>query len=143
MAGGFPSVREAETPLSPGEFAAIRDQYEREEPNQSLQARFNYAWALIKSANRDQQLQGLRMLEAICRQEPERYDECIYYMALGYYKTGQYQEARRLCAGRREREVMELQKAIESKLTREGVLGMAIVAGTVAVATAFWLRFSR
>lgn len=80
----------------------------------------------------------MRLLAEIFRTSPERRRECLYYLALGNYKLGNYAEARRYNDTLLEYEPENLQAAslkglIDDKVARDGLLGAAIVGG-VAVA---------
>jgi fission 1 protein len=77
-------------------------------------------------------------LTDIFRTTPERRRECLYYLALGNFKLGNYAEARRYNDLLLDKEPNNLQAAslrtlIEDKVAREGMMGMAIVGG-IAVA---------
>ena len=81
-----------------------------------MQTKFNYGWGLIKSPLREHQVEGVRLLTGrshdrvllnyltmsfenaieLYREEPTRRRECLYYLSLGHYKMGNYQEAKRL-----------------------------------------------
>ena len=93
---------------------------------------------LVKSnARADQQL-GVILLSEIFRTSPERRRECLYYLALGNYRLGNYSEARRYNDRLLEAEPANLQAAdlrsmIDDRVAREGLVGVAIVGG-VAVA---------
>ena len=74
----------------------------------------------------------------IFRTTPERRRECLYYLALGNFKLGNYAEARRYNDLLLDKEPNNLQAAslrtlIEDKVAREGMMGVAIVGG-IAVA---------
>jgi fission 1 protein len=77
-------------------------------------------------------------LTDIFRTTPERRRECLYYLALGNFKLGNYAEARRYNDLLLDKEPNNLQAAslrtlIEDKVAREGMMGVAIVGG-IAVA---------
>ena len=92
----------------------LRLQYQKElaQSHITVQTKFNYAWGLVKSPVREHQVEGVRLLQGMppyCRQdlaadvlpttdiyrtEPTRRRECLYYLALGYYKMGNYADAR-------------------------------------------------
>lgn len=91
----------------------LRLQYQREvaQSHVTVQSKFNYAWGLIKSPKREHQVEGVGLLQGtslrlsycasnqtvppdIYRTEPVRRRECLYYLALGYYKMGNYEEAK-------------------------------------------------
>lgn len=105
----------------------------------SLQTKFNYAWGLIKSSSRHDQQEGVRLLSDIFRASPDRRRECLYYLALGNYKLGNYAEARRYNDSLLELEggnlqAQSLRQLIDDKVAREGLMGVAIVGGLAAAA---------
>ena len=74
----------------------------------------------------------------IFRTTPERRRECLYYLALGNFKLGNYAEARRYNDLLLDKEPNNMQAAslrtlIDDKVAREGMMGVAIVGG-IAVA---------
>ena len=80
----------------------------------------------------------MRLLSEIFRNSRERRRECLYYLALGNYKLGNYAEARRYNELLLEKEPgnlqsQSLQALIEDKVSKEGMYGLAI-AGGMAVA---------
>jgi len=134
----FPDAADAESPLKPAELQVLRSQYEKEGEYVGIQTKFNYAWGLIKSNTRDEQQEGVRLLSEIFRASPERRRECLYYLALGNYKLGNYAEARRYNDLLLDLEPANLQAAslrqlIEDRVQKEGLVGVAIVGG-IAVA---------
>lgn len=93
---------------------------------------------LVKSENRNDQQLGVRLLSEIFRTSPERRRECLYYLALGNFKLGNYAEARRYNDRLLENEpgnlqASNLQQLVDDKVAKEGLVGVAIVSG-VAVA---------
>ena len=95
---------------------------------------------LIKSSARGEQQEGVRLLSEIFRNAPERRRECLYYLALGNYKLGNYAEARRYNDLLLDHEPSNLQAGslrglIDDKVAKEGLLGVAILSG-VAIAAA-------
>lgn len=94
---------------------------------------------LIKSTARYDQQEGVRLLSEIFRASPERRRECLYYLALGNYKLGNYGEARRYNDLLLDKEPSNMQAAslgslIEEKVNKEGLLGIAIVGGLALTA---------
>jgi fission 1 protein len=81
--------------LKDSELAVLRKQYEAEGSWVGVQTKFNYCWGLIKSTRRVEQQLGVRLLTEIFRDYVDRRRECLYYLALGHYKLGNYAEARR------------------------------------------------
>ena len=145
------------SPLKPDELQVLRAQYEKEGPYVGVQTKFNYAWVvtssiswllyrlmvlqgLIKSSSRGEQQEGVRLLSEIFRNAPERRRECLYYLALGNYKLGNYAEARKYNDLLLDLEPGNLQAGslrglIDDKVAREGLVGVAIVSG-LAIAAA-------
>jgi fission 1 protein len=94
---------------------------------------------LIKSTSRPDQQEGVRLLSEIFRNSRERRRECLYYLALGNYKLGNYAEARRYNELLLELEPANLQAGslkglIDEKVAKEGLVGAAIVGGIVVAA---------
>ncbi|KAK3391085.1 hypothetical protein B0H63DRAFT_467227 [Podospora didyma] len=134
----LPYAIDAETSLDPAELNVLRAQYEKEGDMVGVQTKFNYAWGLVKSNTRPDQHLGVMLLSEIFRTSPERRRECLYYLALGNYKLGNYGEARRYNDLLLDKEPTNLQASnlrtlIDDKVAREGLVGVAIVSG-VAVA---------
>uniref|UniRef100_A0A8H7NDI4 Mitochondrial fission 1 protein n=1 Tax=Bionectria ochroleuca TaxID=29856 RepID=A0A8H7NDI4_BIOOC len=138
MVTELPYALDAETPLSPSELNVLRAQYEKEGEMAGVQTKFNYAWGLVKSNNRNDQQLGRRR-------------ECLYYLALGNYKLGNYAEARRYNELLVEKEPANLQagnlrQLIDDKVAKEGLMGVAILSGVgiaAGVVGAFILRNAR
>jgi fission 1 protein len=103
---------------------------------------------LVKSTDRSDQQLGVRLLSDIFRTSPERRRECLYYLALGNYKLGNYAEARRYNEFLLDKEPANLQAAnlrqlIDDKVAKEGLLGVAILSGVgiaAGVVGAFLMR---
>ncbi|KAI8996559.1 mitochondrial fission 1 protein [Trametes punicea] len=138
----LPYAADAEESLSFDDFEVLRLQYQKElaQSHVTVQTTFNYAWGLVKSPTREHQVEGVRLLQEIYRAEPSRRRECLYYLALGHYKMGNYEEARRLNALLLDKEPSNLQaqslaSLIDQRVTREGYIGMAIVGGVAALST--------
>ncbi|GAA6063621.1 hypothetical protein JCM10212_000122, partial [Sporobolomyces blumeae] len=93
----LPGAVDAQSPLSPTELAVLRQQYldELEKGWVSTQTKFNFAWGSVKSERRVEVGEGVQLLMEIYRSEPERRRECLYFLAVGHYKLGNYPEAKR------------------------------------------------
>lgn len=94
---------------------------------------------LIKSNERAEQQEGVRLLSDIFRNAPERRRECLYYLGLGNYKLGNYAEARRYNELLLDLEPANLQAAslkglIDDRVAKEGLMGVAIVGGLAVAA---------
>jgi fission 1 protein len=79
------------------------------------------------------------LLSEIFRNSRERRRECLYYLALGNFKLGNYAEARRYNELLLELEPANLQAGslkglIDEKVAKEGLVGAAIVGGLVVAA---------
>jgi len=138
MGSTLPYAADAESPLKPEELQVLRSQYEKEGEHVGVQTKFNFAWGLIKSNLRADQQDGVRLLSDIFRISPERRRECLYYLALGNYKLGNYAEARRYNDLLLDKEPANLQASslrslIDDKVAKEGMVGIAILSG-VAIA---------
>jgi fission 1 protein len=135
-------------PLNASELDVLRAQFEKEGEMAGVQTKFNYAWGLVKSTQRNDQQLGVRLLSEIFRLAPERRRECLYYLALGSYKLGNYGEARRYNDLLLDKEPANLQAAnlrqlIDDKVAKEGLMGVAILSGVgiaAGVVGAFILR---
>ncbi|KIH94760.1 mitochondria fission 1 protein [Sporothrix brasiliensis 5110] len=125
--------------LNPAELQVLRAQFEKEGDMVGVQTKFNFAWGLVKSSARADQQQGVMLLTEIFRTSPERRRECLYYLALGNYKLGNYAEARRYNDLLLEKEptnqqASNLNTLIDDKVQKEGLVGVAIVSGIAVVA---------
>ncbi|KAE8352530.1 mitochondria fission 1 protein [Aspergillus coremiiformis] len=135
----LPYAVDAESSLKPAELQVLRSQYEKEGDYVGIQTKFNFAWGLIRSNSRSEEQEGVRLLSEIFRAAPERRRECLYYLALGNYKLGNYGEARRYNDLLLEKEPANLQAAslgtlIDEKVSKEGLMGIAIVGGLALAA---------
>ncbi|KAF8464549.1 hypothetical protein DFH94DRAFT_796306 [Russula ochroleuca] len=137
-----PYAADAKVSLSYDELQVLRTQYEKEvaQTHVTTQTKFNYAWGLVKSPVREHQVEGVQLLADIYRSEPTRRRECLYYLALGHYKMGNYDEAKSFNSRLLEREPANLQAQsldilIDQAVKREGYIGMAIAGGAAAVGT--------
>ncbi|KAG8861449.1 mitochondrial membrane protein [Tulasnella sp. 330] len=142
MATDLPYAADAEDSLSFDELEVLRIQYQKElaQAHATTQTKFNYAWGLIKSPGKDNHVEGVRLLQEIYRAEPQRRRECLYYLALGHYKMGNLDDARKFNRMLIDKEPTNLQaKSLESLIdeatTRDGYIGMALVGGAAAIGT--------
>ncbi|KAI8577767.1 hypothetical protein K450DRAFT_250743 [Umbelopsis ramanniana AG] len=134
----IPFASDAETPLPAESLEVLRKQYMREGEYATIQTKFNYAWGLIKCKRTIDIEKGVRLLTEIYQQAPERRRECLYYLALGHYKMSNYIEAKKfnqqlLVHEPKNSQAIELNKLIDEKVSREGVIGLAIVGSIAAV----------
>ncbi|KAF7727066.1 mitochondrial membrane protein [Apophysomyces ossiformis] len=134
-------AKDVETSLSPDELEVLRRQYVKEGEYVTIQTKFNYAWGLVKSNNSGEVELGIKLLTEIYTDSPERRRECLYYLALGHYKISNFTEAKRfnkelLKREPRNAQALDLDRLIDEKVSKEGVIGLAIVSGVVAVGAA-------
>ncbi|KAI9505188.1 mitochondrial membrane protein [Coemansia spiralis] len=134
----YPYATDAEETLSDAEILVLRRNYEREGVHPRVQTKFNYAWGLTKSTRKQQQQLGIRMMHEIYDEYAERRRECMYYLAIGYYKLGEYGNARvyieRLLALEpNNAQARSMRELIEEKVTRDGMIGLALSGGAIAL----------
>ncbi|KIY52943.1 mitochondrial fission 1 protein [Fistulina hepatica ATCC 64428] len=136
----LPYAADAEVSLTYDELDVLRLQYQKElaQGHVTVQTKFNYAWGLVKSPIRDHQVEGVRLLQEIYRAEPTRRRECLYYLALGHYKMGNFEEAKKFNQLLIDKEPSNMQalslgQLIDKGVTREGYIGMALAGGAAAV----------
>lgn len=134
----FPTLSSVQQPLPHEQLEILEKHYAQEQPNASVQTRFNLAWGYVKSNATTEQKKGLDLLVGIYRDSPSRRRECLFYLALGSYKLGDYTAARKYADVLLEyepqnRQIFQLRQEIENKLNREGMIGMAIVGGAAAL----------
>ncbi|KAI0322818.1 hypothetical protein OF83DRAFT_431154 [Amylostereum chailletii] len=142
MTTDLPYAADAEVSLSYDELEVLRSQYQRElaQAHVTVQTKFNYAWGLVKSPLREHQVEGVRLLQEIYRAEPGRRRECLYYLALGHYKMGNFEEANNFNALLLDKEPGNMQAQslgtlIDKGVKREGYIGMALAGGAAAIGT--------
>jgi len=138
----IPYAADAEISLTYDELEVLKVQYVKEQAQGhiTVQTKFNYAWGLVKSPQREHQEQGVKLLQDIYRSEPTRRRECLYYLALGYYKLGDYENSRKFNNLLIDKEPHNLQaqslnSLIDKAITREGYIGMALAGGAAALGT--------
>ncbi|BFZ54152.1 Mitochondrial fission 1 protein [Savitreella phatthalungensis] len=134
----LPYAADADAPLKESELAVLRAQYETEGKLVGVQTKFNFAWGLVKSSKRVDQLEGTKLLTEIYREYPDRRRECLYYLALGHFKVGNYTDARKFNNVLLDREphnmqAQSLRQLIDDRVAKDGYVGMAIVGSAIAI----------
>ncbi|XWS52582.1 hypothetical protein CRYUN_Cryun11dG0083300 [Craigia yunnanensis] len=108
------------------------------------------SWALVHSRRADDVQRGIAMLEASLASttSPLKKREKLYLLAVGYFRSGDYPRSRELveqCLMIEPdwRQAQSLKKAIEDRITKDGVIGIGIavtaagvIAGGIAAALA-------
>lgn len=111
------------SPLSEQQLAILERQVESEKPEPSVQSQFNYAWGLLKSDDEDDNKQGINILTDIFKNIPARRRECLYYLTIGCFKIGEYEDAKRyvealLIHEPDNHQAIQLKMAIENKISK-------------------------
>ncbi|CAH9050510.1 unnamed protein product [Cuscuta europaea] len=95
-------------------------------------------WALVHSKRPEDRQRGIAMLDASLglSSGPQQKREKLYLLGVGYYRSGDYARSREIvdsCLAIEPdwRQALTLKKAIEDKITKDGVIGIGITA-TVA-----------
>ncbi|XP_059665368.1 mitochondrial fission 1 protein A [Cornus florida] len=98
------------------------------------------SWALVHSKRPEDVQRGIAMLEASLSgiSSPLQMREKIYLLAVGYYRGGDYSRSRQLVDRCLEiapdwRQALNLKKAIEDRITKDGVIGVGITATVVGL----------
>ena len=134
----LPYAADVESPLKPAQLEVLRRQYESEGIMVGAQTKFNYSWGLIKSTKRTEQLEGVKLMTEIYKDSPARRRECIYYLALGHFKLGNYTDARKYNNVLLEHEphnmqAISLKGLIDDRVAKDGYIGIAIVGSAIAL----------
>ncbi|XVE78969.1 hypothetical protein DITRI_Ditri14bG0021000 [Diplodiscus trichospermus] len=100
------------------------------------------SWALVHSRRPDDVQRGIAMLEASLASTPSplKKREKLYLLAVGYFRSGDYPRSRELVEQclmiePNWRQAQSLKKAIEDRITKDGVIGIGIAvtaAGLIA-----------
>ncbi|KAF0270209.1 hypothetical protein FOG51_03790 [Hanseniaspora uvarum] len=81
---------ELNTPVAETEFQVIKKAYELNSSDK--RPAFNYAWVLIRSNNKDAQVQGVNLLTQIYKTiEAEKKKEALFFLTLGNFKLKKYE----------------------------------------------------
>ncbi|KAL6648133.1 hypothetical protein ACP70R_012357 [Stipagrostis hirtigluma subsp. patula] len=108
-----------------------------EQRNDSL---MRLSWALVHSRLPEDVNRGIGMLEASLDRSSTHLEtrEKLYLLAVGHYRNGDYTRSRQLSERCLEiqpdwRQALTLQRLIEEKTKRDGMIGMAIITGAFGV----------
>lgn len=98
------------------------------------------SWALVHSRRPEDVQRGIAMLEASLDgvSSPLQLREKLYLLAVGYYRSGDYSRSRQLTERCLEiapdwRQAVTLKKAIEDRITKDGVIGVGIAATAIGL----------
>ncbi|VDD97777.1 unnamed protein product, partial [Enterobius vermicularis] len=105
----------------------------------SAVATFSYAHGLIKSSKSDVR-KGINLLEGLLHKDTEDIAkrDYVYYLAVAHTRLKEYDRALAyievlLSAESSNRQAIELKELIQRRMRNDGLLGMAILGGGVAV----------
>ncbi|KAK9055504.1 hypothetical protein SSX86_026587 [Deinandra increscens subsp. villosa] len=98
------------------------------------------SWALVHSRQPEDVQRGIAMLEVSLANtnSPLQKREKLYLLAVGYYRSGDFSKSRMLLEQALEiapdwRQALSLKKAIEERITKDGVIGIGITATAVGL----------
>lgn len=98
------------------------------------------SWALVHSKRPEDVQRGIAMLEASLANTASslKMREKLYLLAVGHYRSGEYSRSRELverCLTIEPdwRQARSLKKAIENRITKDGVIGIGIAATAVGL----------
>ncbi|XP_012463878.1 mitochondrial fission 1 protein A [Gossypium raimondii] len=101
-----------------------------------------FSWALVHSRRTEDVERGIAMLEASIASttDPLKMREKLYLLAVGHFRRGDYSRSRELVeqclmVEPEWRQAQSLKKAIEDRITKDGVIGIGIAvsaAGLIA-----------
>ncbi|XP_048744467.1 mitochondrial fission 1 protein-like [Ostrea edulis] len=102
----------------------------------SEKAQFEYAWCLVRSKYIEDMKKGVALLEDLFKKatDDNARRDYLYYMSVGYTRIKEYPQALKYIKALLKIEpgnhqALDLQKYINNKMTKEGIMGMAIVGG--------------
>lgn len=106
----------------------------KEGGEKELNARFQYAYGLLKSTHNHEIEHGIRLLENLYYDDENSRRDYLYYLAIGHTRLKNYKKALDsveyfLRFEPYNRQATELRSFIKQKLTKDGLLGMAITGG--------------
>lgn len=133
----YPALEELNMGIAPEQLQVLKNQLDSENPP-TPQSTFNYAWGLLKSDRMPAQKKALELLATVYRDAPSLRREALYYMALGSVKLGEWANARKYADSLLEKEpdntqFKALKQAIDDQVTQDGLIGLGIAGGVLAV----------
>lgn len=133
----YPALEELNMGIPPEQLQVLKTQLDSENPP-SPHSTFNYAWGLLKADKPSDQRKALDLLATVYRDAPSLRREALYYMALGSVKLGEFGSARRYTDSLLEKEpdnaqFKALKQAIDDQVTQDGLIGLGIAGGILAV----------
>lgn len=134
----YPALKDLEHTISIERLNILRNQVESEKPDPSSQSLFNYAWGLIKSKGYRYQQEGVDILKQLYKKDLSVRKDVLYFLSMGSLKLGDYSNARQyieelLALEPENNQARALKSVIEDKITREGLIGIGIAGGLLAI----------
>lgn len=134
----YAALEEINETIAPEQLIILKNQLDSEQPKPTPQSEFNYGWGLLKSTSHKDQQEGIAILSHLYRDVSSMRREALYYLALGSFKVGEYSNARRYTESLLEKEpdntqFKSLKQAIEDKITQDGIIGIGIAGGLLAL----------
>ncbi|XP_065062122.1 mitochondrial fission 1 protein-like [Rhopilema esculentum] len=115
----------------------FKERYEKEETAGMVtnDIQFQYGMCLIKSKYRNDIRKGIELFQDLCTRGCDQRD-FLFFLALGYYKLGQWEPAMK-CIQRllniepNNHQAIEMKELINKKMNKDGLMGVAIAGGAV------------
>ncbi|XP_077117708.1 mitochondrial fission 1 protein [Ranitomeya variabilis] len=101
----------------------------------SKSTQFEYAWCLIRSKYTADIQKGALLLEDLLpKGNKDEQRDYLFYLAVAHYRLKEYEKALKyvrtlLSKEPKNTQALELEKIIDKKMQKEGLVGMAIVGG--------------
>ncbi|XP_072006415.1 mitochondrial fission 1 protein [Engystomops pustulosus] len=101
----------------------------------SKSTQFEYAWCLIRSKYTDDIKKGVMILEDLLpKGSKDEQRDYLFYLGVAHHRLKEYEKALKyvrtlLSKEPKNTQALELEKVIEKKMQKEGLVGMAIVGG--------------
>ena len=110
---------------------------ESESGTTSINTQFQYACCLVRSKYKDDIRKGIELFSDLCNRGCDQRD-FLFFLGLGYYKLGDYATAmkftqRLLTIEPSNHQARELEGIIDEKQKKDGLVGLAVVGGVVAL----------
>nr|CAB3246341.1 mitochondrial fission 1 protein-like [Phallusia mammillata] len=123
--------------INPDEIMKFEEKYKKEEAMGCIcpETQFEYAWCLVRSPYADDWKTGFELLKKLYDiGDDHAKRDYLYYMAIAKFKMKKYDDALEYCQAilkvqPQNHQVKQLKAYIESKMKKEGLLGMAVIGG--------------
>ena len=147
-----PLAIEALSEINDQDLAAIEARYKEQSLTATLSTatEFEYGWALVRSGYREDRLRGITLLERLLDQasnsnvaggQRQRERECLYYLAVGYFRVRDYALALKridqlLQLEPQNAQALSLKEMIGERVRRDGLVGATMVGGLAVLGLA-------